>query len=373
MPSKASPRSAVHSSDPRWAKVQARDARADGEFFYSVETTGVYCRPSCAARTPRPENVAFHLTTQAAEKAGFRPCKRCKPGQPSLHETQAELISELCRFMDRVQTVPSLAELAERARCSPYHLHRVFKAVTGLTPRAYASERRAARVRAQLERGSSVTEALHEAGFSSSGRFYERADQALGMTPSAYRAGGELETITFAQGRCSLGAVLVAASTRGVCAILLGDDAPTLLADLRQRFPRARLAAGGAPFESLVTDVVALVEAPQHECELTLDVRGSVFQARVWQALRQIPVGETRSYRELAQQIGAPRAVRAVASACAANALAVLIPCHRVVRGDGALAGYRWGVDRKRELLEREAKIPSAGEAPSSSAKRPRR
>ena len=343
-------------SDSRWAAVVARDPKADGKFFYSVKTTGVYCRPSCAARTARPENVAFHLTAADAEQAGFRPCKRCKPDQPPLAEQHAAQVAELCRLIENAEQVMSLEELANQAGLSAYHLHRVFKAVTGLTPRAYAAAHRASRVRTELGRSGTVTDAIYGAGYNSNGRFYEESNQVLGMTPTNYRAGGANTEIRFAIGECSLGSILVAASERGVCAILLGDDPDQLARDLQDRFPRAELMGGDAGFEQLVAKVVGFVEAPRLGLDLPLDVRGTAFQQRVWQALRQIPAGETVSYTEVAKRIGSPKSVRAVAQACAANALAVAIPCHRVVRNDGGLSGYRWGVERKRALLGREAK-----------------
>lgn len=342
-------------SDPRWAAVAARDAGADGQFFYSVATTGVYCRPSCAARPARPENVAFHATRAAAEQAGFRPCKRCKPDQPSLAKQHALRVAELCRLIESAEQVPTLEELADQAGLSTFHVHRVFKAVTGLTPREYAAAHRTRRVRRELDRSGTVTEAIYGAGYSSNGRFYESADQVLGMTPTSYRAGGADTEIRFAIGECSLGSILVAASDRGVCAILMGDDPDVLARDLQDRFPRANLIGGDADFEQLVARVVGVIEAPKLGLDLPLDVRGTAFQQRVWQALRKIPVGATASYSEIASRIGAPKSVRAVAQACAANALAVAIPCHRVVRNDGALSGYRWGAERKRALLRREA------------------
>jgi AraC family transcriptional regulator of adaptative response/methylated-DNA-[protein]-cysteine methyltransferase len=345
---------AAVAADPRWAAVVARDSRSDGRFFYAVRTTGVYCRPSCAARTARPENVEFHLTAAAAERAGFRACKRCKPGQLSLAEQHAARMTELCRYIERAAQPPTLAELSRRAGMSAYHLHRVFKAATGLTPRAYAAAHRARRVRRELDSGSTVTAAIYGAGYNSSGRFYEESSQVLGMTPTRYRAGGAGTTIRFAVGECSLGAILVAQSDRGVCAILIGDEPDVLARDLQDRFPRADLLGGDAGFERTVAKVVGFVEAPRLGLDLPLDVRGTAFQQRVWRALRKIPAGKTLSYTELARKIGAPLSARAVAHACGANALAVAIPCHRVVRSDGALSGYRWGVERKRALLDRE-------------------
>jgi AraC family transcriptional regulator of adaptative response/methylated-DNA-[protein]-cysteine methyltransferase len=343
-------------NDPRWQAVVARDRKADGQFFYSVRTTGIYCRPSCAARRARPENVQFHRTAAEAQRAGFRPCRRCRPDQPRLPEQHAALVARLCRFIGQAEQTPSLQILAQHAGLSVYHVHRIFKSVTGLTPKSYAAAHRAARVRTELERSETVTEAIYGAGYNSNGRFYANSNQLLGMTPTRFRAGGIDTQIRFAIGQCSLGAILVAASERGVCAILMGDDPNTLARELQDRFPRANLIGGDADFERLVAQVVGFVEAPQLGLELPLDIRGTAFQQRVWQALRRIPVGETASYSEIARRIGAPKAVRAVAGACAANALAVAIPCHRVVRSDGGLSGYRWGVQRKRALLEREAK-----------------
>jgi AraC family transcriptional regulator of adaptative response/methylated-DNA-[protein]-cysteine methyltransferase len=342
-------------NDPRWAAVVARDAKADGRFFYSVRTTGVYCRPSCGARTPKPGNVAFHDTAADAERAGFRACKRCKPDQPALAARHAGQVAKLCRVIENAEQAPSLDELARHAGMSRYHLHRTFKTVTGLTPRAYAAAHRAKRVRAELDRSRSVTDAIYGAGYNSNGRFYGESNDVLGMTPTKYRSGGADTEIRFAIGECSLGSVLVAASAVGVCAIFIGDDPDRLARELQDRFPRANLIGGDAAFEQLVAKVVGLIEAPRLGCDLPLDVRGTAFQQRVWQALREIPAGRTASYTEIARRIGAPQSVRAVASACAHNALAVAIPCHRDVRHDGALSGYRWGVERKRALLEREA------------------
>jgi AraC family transcriptional regulator, regulatory protein of adaptative response / methylated-DNA-[protein]-cysteine methyltransferase len=341
--------------DPRWAAVMARDPAADGKFVYSVRTTGVYCRPTCAARRARPENVAFHATPAAAEQAGFRPCRRCRPEQLPLAARQAEEIAALCRHIEAAGHAPSLAELAARSGLSAYHLHRLFKAITGLTPHAYARARRAQRLRDELAGSGSVTEAIYAAGYNSNSRFYAESQELLGMTPSAYRAGGARTAIRFAIGQCSLGAILVAQSARGVCAISLGDDPQALVRELQDRFPSADLIGGDGAFERLVARVVAFVEAPKLGLGLPLDLRGTAFQQRVWQALQAIPPGQTASYADIARRIGAPKAVRAVAGACAANTLAVAIPCHRVVRSDGALSGYRWGVARKRTLLEREA------------------
>jgi len=341
--------------DPRWQALVSRDRASDGKFVYSVKTTGVYCRPSCAARLARPENVRFHDSCAEAERAGFRSCKRCKPDQLSMAERHAATIAGLCRMIEQAEDTPTLDDLAATAHLSPSHCHRLFKAMTGVTPRAYATAHRAKRVRNALVGGkASVTEVIYDAGFNSSGRFYAQAEQMLGMTPSAYRAGGAGADIHFAVGDCTLGVVLVARSDRGICAILLGDDAEVLLRDLQDRFPRAQLIGDDPDFEHLIAAVIGVVEHPSQGLDLPLDVRGTAFQQRVWQALREIPPGATETYSEIAHRIGAPTAARAVGGACAANALAVAIPCHRVVRTDGSLSGYRWGVERKRTLLERE-------------------
>lgn len=342
--------------DPRWQAVVARDGAFDDKFYYSVATTGVYCRPSCASRLARPENVTFHLTRQDAERAGFRPCKRCKPDQAALRAQQAARIAEICRAIEGAEESPTLDALARKAGMSPFHFHRIFKAVTGVTPKAYASAHRAKRVRQELVRpDTSVTAAIYDAGFNSSGRFYEASDQVLGMTPRDYRAGGANAEIRFAIGECSLGAILVAQSERGVCAIQLGDDPDALARNLQDQFPQAKLIGDDPQFAELVARVVGFVERPALGLDLPLDLRGTAFQRRVWQALREIPAGETASYSDVANRIGAPKSVRAVARACATNNIAVAVPCHRVVRNDGALSGYRWGVERKRALLIRES------------------
>jgi AraC family transcriptional regulator, regulatory protein of adaptative response / methylated-DNA-[protein]-cysteine methyltransferase len=348
-------RASYASDDERWQAVKRRDRAADGAFFYSVLTTGVYCRPACAARLPRRENVGFHASPAAAEKAGFRPCKRCRPNEAALAERQAEAVAKACRVIERADEVPSLAALAKTAGMSRFHFHRVFKAATGVTPKAYADAQRGRRVRDALADSGSVTAAIYDAGFNSSGRFYAASSALLGMTPTDFRTGGSGAAIRFAVGECSLGSILVAATPKGICAITLGDDPDALVRDLQDRFPKARLIGGDEKFEQLVAKVVGLVEAPAQGLDLPLDVRGTAFQQRVWQALRKIPAGATATYTEIAKRIGRPKAVRAVASACASNAIAIAIPCHRVVRQDGSLSGYRWGVARKRALLAKEA------------------
>lgn len=341
--------------DPRWAAVMRRDREADGSFVYAVRTTGVYCRPSCPSRLAKPQNVELFADGAAAQQAGYRPCMRCRPEQEALPAQHAALVAEACRVIEAAEVAPSLEALAEQAGLSPSHFHRIFKLVTGLTPKAYGHAHRAQRVRQELDDpATSVTSAIYGAGFNSNGRFYEAVGEVLGMTPTAYRNGGANAEIRFAVGECSLGSILVARSERGICAILLGDDPDILIRDLQDRFPKAHLIGGDPAFEMLVAKVVGFVEAPGLGLDLPLDVRGTAFQQRVWQALRQVPAGTTVSYADIAQRIGMPKAVRAVAQACGANALAVAIPCHRVVRHDGALSGYRWGVERKQALLRKE-------------------
>jgi AraC family transcriptional regulator of adaptative response/methylated-DNA-[protein]-cysteine methyltransferase len=341
--------------DPRWASIVARDKSADGQFWYSVSTTGVYCRPSCPSRRCRPENAAIHDSLDAAKATGFRACLRCRPDGRSIDELNAAAVAKACQWIDEAEVEPSLNEIAKAVKLSPYHFHRVFKAATGVTPKAYAGEVRAARIRDQLGSSATVTEAIYDAGFGSNGRFYAKSTDLLGMTPSRYRAGGAEEKLRFAVGQCSLGAILVASSDKGVAAILIGDDPDALARDLQDRFPHAHLVGGDAAYEAKVARVVGFVEAPHVGLDLPLDIRGTAFQQRVWQALREIPTGKTASYADVAARIGSPKSMRAVAAACAANAIAVAIPCHRVIRQDGALSGYRWGVERKRALLLLEA------------------
>jgi AraC family transcriptional regulator of adaptative response/methylated-DNA-[protein]-cysteine methyltransferase len=340
----------------RWQAVQNRDRAADGRFVYAVKTTGIYCRPSCGARPARRENVSFFADGAAAERAGFRPCKRCRPNEAALGDKQAATMAKICHVIEQADEMPSLDALAKVAGLSRFHFHRLFKAVTGVTPKAYADQHRARRVQDELTRSDTVTNAIYGAGFNSNGRFYAAANGRLGMTPTEYRAGGQHAVIRFAVGQCSLGAILVAATDKGVCAITLGDDPDALVHELEDHFPKAKLIGGDKAFEKLVATVVGFVEAPNAGLALPLDVRGTAFQHQVWRALRDIPAGSTATYAEIAARIGRPKAVRAVAQACATNPVAVAIPCHRVVRTDGALSGYRWGIARKRVLLKLERK-----------------
>lgn len=341
--------------DARWAAVLIRDPAADGTFYFSVATTGIYCRPSCPARRPKREHVRFHASAAEAERAGFRPCKRCRPDQPSLLQLHAEKVAEACRLIEMAEAEPSLDELAQRAGLSSSHFHRIFRSVLGVTPKAYATAQRYKRVRHALPKTATVTEAIYDAGFNSGGRFYATATEILGMTPSQFRSGGTDAEIKFSIGECTLGLILVAASAKGVCAIFFGDKPDVLRRDLQKQFPRAKFVGGDKPFDRLVSKAIAFVEHPRAAWDLPLDIRGTVFQHRVWDALRRIPLGATASYAEIAEKIGAPGSARAVARACASNPIAVAIPCHRVVRSDGSLSGYRGGVSRKRALLSREA------------------
>ena len=352
---KVIPQAAYAGDEQRWAAVRQRDGGADEVFWYSVRSTGVYCRPSCGARAALRKNVAFHDSREAAEQAGFRPCLRCKPDQPPLAERQAAIVARACRLIDEAEQAPDLDALAAAVGVSRFHFHRVFKTVTGITPKAYANAQRARRMQAGLAREASVTDAIYAAGFNSSGRFYAQSPAVLGMTPTAFRSGGRGAQIRFAIGACSLGAILVASTEQGICAILIDDDPDMLVRDLQDRFPKAELIGAEPEYEQVVSRVVGMVERPELGLDLPLDVRGTAFQQRVWQVLRGIPAGRTVSYAELAELVGSPRGARAVAGACAANALAVAIPCHRVVRNDGSISGYRWGVDRKAALLDREA------------------
>lgn len=341
--------------DARWSAVVDRAAAFDGKFVYAVKSTGIYCRPGCPSRQPKPQNVTFFSTSEEAEKSNFRACKRCHPSGLSLSNQHALAIAAACRAIENAEELPSLARLAKSAGMSIFYFHRVFRKITGVTPKVYGTARRSERVREKLTDGkSSVTAAIYDAGFNSNGRFYAKSNEVLGMTPTAFRGGGVDTDIKFAVGECSLGSVLVARSEKGVCSILLGDNPEELVRDLQDRFPRANLLGGDPDFETAVAHVVGFVEDPKIGFDLPLDVRGTVFQERVWRALAEIPTGRTASYSEIARRIGAPNSVRAVASACAANKIAVAIPCHRVVKNDGSLSGYRWGIERKRTLLKAE-------------------
>lgn len=341
-------------SDPRWKAVVARDRTENGRFVYGVKSTGIFCLPSCPSRRPKPENVLFFATNQEAINAGFRSCQRCKPDQLSVNHPHQELILDLCRFIEASEQEPCLANLSARAGLSTYHVQRLFKRATGLTPKEYARANRLNRLQNALQQYSSITHAAFNAGYNSASQFYEESSQLLGMNPTQYKAGGLNMEIYFALGESILGSVLVAQSQRGICAISLGDNPELLLNELQERFPKANLIGGDKHYESMVAQVIGFIEKPEAHFNFPLDISGTLFQQRVWKALQTIKPGETLSYSQLAERIGAPKSVRAVASACAKNVLAVAIPCHRIIRNNGDLSGYRWGVERKRTLLNRE-------------------
>jgi len=341
-------------TEKHWQALVSRDRGADGTFFYGVRTTGVYCRPSCASRLPRRENVSFHASCEAAEAAGFRACKRCRPRERTPVEAQLAAVSKACALLAEREPAPPLAELAAAVGVSPFHFHRLFKQVVGATPREYARAQRVARFGQALDRGERVSQAAFGAGFGSSSRAYE---SALGMTPGARRRGGQGEEIRFAAAKTALGWVLIAATGKGVCAAELGDSRESLVSALRARFAAAKVREDRAGLRDWLARVAGFIASPDHALDLPLDVRGTAFQAQVWRALERIPPGKTASYAELAAALGRPRAVRAVAQACAHNPVALLVPCHRAIRRDGELAGYRWGVERKRALLAREREL----------------
>lgn len=349
--------------DERWEAVKRRDGNADSTFVYAVLTTGVYCRPSCAARRPNIENVRFFESAVEAETQGFRPCKRCKPSGASQAEERATAMAQACRMIEEADGTPDFSDIAASLGYSRYHFQRVFRDTMGMTPGAYLKAWRARKAVAAIAEGASVTSAIYEAGYGSSSRFYEAVSPGLGLKPSALARGGQGARIRFAVGQCWLGSILVAATDSGICAIQFGDEPDTLVRDLQDRFPKAQLIGGDADFERMVAQVVGFVEAPHRSLTLPLDISGTSFQLKVWDALRRIPAGETATYSEIAARIGQPEATRAVANACARNAIAVAIPCHRVVRTDRSLSGYRWGAERKAALLNRERAKLKAGEA----------
>lgn len=352
-PAEPTPLAETWRNSERWHAVLARDAAAAARFVYAVCTTGIYCRPGCPSRLPRRANVSFYASAAEAQAAGYRPCKRCRPDLPAGRNAAGPAVAAACRRIENQPQLP-LAALARRLHLSSATLRRRFRQALGLTPRQYAMAVRAAQLREQLATRVGVTEAGYAAGFASSGHLHEHARPALGMTPSDYRDGGPQAVIRFAIGQSTLGAILVAGTKAGICAIALGDDPQALLRGLQDRFAEAQLIGDDAVFQRHVATVAGCVERPVEPLDLPLDIQGTAFQARVWQALRDIPLGATTSYADIAARIGAPRSARAVARACGANPLAIAIPCHRVVRADGALSGYRWGVARKAALLERE-------------------
>lgn len=338
----------------RWQAVYERDTGADGQFVFAVLTTGVCCRPSCRSRRALRENVRFYPDVDTAQAAGFRPCKRCQPENSDPQQQKVDKVAAACRLLEQ-ETPITLEALARQLAVSPFHFHRLFKSVTGMTPKAWQQAWRARRLREALGQGAKITDAALSAGFPDNSSYYQQADAALGMTGRQFRRGGENMDITWVCGDGPLGRCLVAESKRGICAVLPGDNDSSLYDQLASLFPNARLHPGDEVFRLRVAQVFSHLNDHRQPFSLPLDLRDTAFQLQVWQALRQIPAGETRSYRQVAQSMGRPRAVRAVASACAANKLALVIPCHRVVREGGALSGYRWGTARKALLLAREA------------------
>lgn len=339
----------------RWAAVETRDARADGQFVFAVVTTKIFCRPTCPARRAHRPNVRFFETCAEAESAGFRACLRCDPKGASPGEREAEAIARACRLIESAEEIPDLDTLAATAGLSRFHFHRLFKKNLGVTPRQYAVAHRSGRVRSSLQKTNTVTEAIYGAGFNSSSRFYENSTRTLGMTPRDFKSGGHGHTVRYSTSSCPLGMLLVAGTERGICSVILGNDAETVEQELRVFFPHASIEKADKDFRDAVKTLIRHLNDPAQPVNLPLDIRGTAFQQKVWQALREIPTGETASYSEVARRIGNPAAVRAVARACATNRIAIAIPCHRVIGLKGSLTGYRWGVDRKKQLLAKEA------------------
>ena len=338
-----------------WRGVLERDRRLDGAFVFAVRSTGIYCRPSCPSRRPARKQVTFFPLPEAAERAGFRPCRRCRPRETRASNPQAELVRRVCAQIDSNLDAPlGLQALSALAGTSPFHLQRTFKRLMGISPREYADARRLHRFKAHLREGKEVTDAIYEAGYGSSSRLYERASSQLGMTPATYRRGGRGMTIGYTIANCPLGRVLVAATERGVCMVSLGDADAVLEAALLSEYPNAEIHRDASEISRWLKAILSNLDGHERRLDLPLDVEATAFQRQVWQELRRIPYGRTRSYSEVARAIGRPRAVRAVARACATNPVSIVVPCHRVVREDGNLAGYRWGLNRKAALIETE-------------------
>ena len=339
----------------RWRAVEKRIPEAGDAFVYAVTTTGIYCRPSCSSRRPNRKNVRFFDTSADAESAGFRACKKCKPQDSDNCRRIDDRIVQACHIIDNSEQSPTLEQLGRAVGLSPYHFQRLFKSALGITPKEYAAGRRMHRMKDSLSQGASVTDAIFDAGFGSNSRLYENSDRELGMTPTTYQNGAQGMVIQYALGRSFLGPVIVAATDKGICAIEFGTSSQALVDQLRQRFPKADIKKGRDDFNRLVQTVTSFIESPSQGLNLPLDIQGTAFQRRVWKALQNIPAGTTATYSDLAEQIGQPKAARAVANACAANKIAVAVPCHRVIRRDGNLGGYKWGLDRKQELLKKES------------------
>ncbi|MFO0752466.1 MAG: bifunctional DNA-binding transcriptional regulator/O6-methylguanine-DNA methyltransferase Ada [Thermodesulfovibrionales bacterium] len=338
-----------------WQAVLQRDRSYDGAFVYAVRSTGIYCRPSCASRKPKSENVSFFPLPEAAEQAGFRPCRRCKPDQAVGANPRVELVRRICRHIETHLEDPlTLETLGRRFGLSPSHLQRTFRSVAAVSPRQYAEACRMRHIKTALRKGDAIMEALHDAGYGSSSRLYGKASAQLGMTPGAYKRGGKDVPLLYTTAACPLGYLLVAATEKGICAVRIGSDETGLQEEFLREFPGARNEREASPLAGWVREIVRHLGGAQPHLELPLDVRATAFQERVWRALQEIPYGSTRTYSEIAEAIGRPTAARAVARACATNPTALLIPCHRVLRNDGGLGGFRWGIERKRALLRRE-------------------
>lgn len=354
-------------SDARWEAVLSRDASRDGEFVYAVRSTRVYCRPGCPSRRPRREQVQFFRSPEAAKSAGYRACLRCRPDDPGTgakNSAQEKIVARVCEAIGQHdEGVPNLERLASSAGVSPHSLLRIFRKKMGITPRQYADAVRLSKLKSGLQKGSDVTTAMYDAGYGSSSRLYEQAGAQLGMTPSTYRHGGRGMHISYTIENCALGKLLVGATERGISAVYLGDRDRALQKALRKEYPHANLQRDDSSLGKWVRPVVANIGGANQSLDLPIDVQATALQRRVWEELRKIPRGQTRSYGEIAAAIGRPAATRAVASACATNRLAIVVPCHRVVRRGGTISGYRWGVQRKRALLEQEKRTGAAAAA----------
>ncbi|HEY0431524.1 MAG TPA: bifunctional DNA-binding transcriptional regulator/O6-methylguanine-DNA methyltransferase Ada [Pyrinomonadaceae bacterium] len=350
--------------ESQWQAVLTKDAHCDGQFVFAVSSTGIYCRPSCGSRRPRRENVAFFQSPETAERAGFRACLRCHPRDARTLDPQVQMAREVCRIIEAGEgEAVSLATLSEQLGVSSFHLQRTFKSVMGITPKDYAETWRVKRFKQGVRKGEAVTTAMYDAGFGSSSRLYETASSELGMTPATYGKGGRGAVINYAVVETSMGELLVAATDKGVCSVKLGDSEALLKADLLQEFPAAEVREDERPLRSAVKIIVEHLKSRTPRIDLPLDIQATAFQRQVWEQLRAIPYGETHSYSEVAKAMGQEKAVRAVARACATNPVALVIPCHRVIREDKSLGGYRWGLERKRKLLKTERDVIVKGKA----------
>jgi AraC family transcriptional regulator of adaptative response/methylated-DNA-[protein]-cysteine methyltransferase len=349
-----------NNKDVLWHAVESKDARFNGTFFFGVNTTGIYCKPSCAARTPKRQNVVFFETPKTAEKQGFRACLRCRPDTVTERDPQVEMALRVCQLIEDnteggLDENISLESLGESVGMSPHHLQRTFKSILGITPKQYATALKIKSFKEQVQRGGDITGAMYDAGFGSSRALYENAVDKLGMTPSAYKSKGKGMKISYTVADCDLGKMLAAKTQRGICSVTFGDKEKDLVDALKNEFSAAEITEDKSGLAAAVKSILNLLDGKEKRMALPLDVQATAFQLQVWETLRKIPYGETRSYKQVAESIGKPSAVRAVARACATNPTALITPCHRVVRGNGDLSGYRWGVERKKEILAKEA------------------